>query len=431
LAIKSAAAKDAEKLIRPLRSKLKALLQELVRTNSVAVLAGGNETPAQQVLQKFFREQGVRAEVYDTAFILDSDFPHVRRYKRYAGRKNLSVRMEGVGRGRSLLLNCHIDTVPPGEREWSRSPWSGQFRQGRVHGLGSFDMKGGVVANAAVVCALRAAGIRTGGDILFESVVDEEWGGGGGTIAARLRGDTADACVIPEGTQLEIYRATRGGFVVDLVVDAGDPSGYFSKAEVVSPAIPIGRLLGWVAEVAKRRGKLKSKRAYAKFPDPVPVQVLAVEANGLGPQVPLSVPSRGTVRVYLQFLPEEDVDAVIANLEQQLEQFCATDPFFREYPVQWVPLIGGPLYGTEVEEDDPWLKCLQTGAADVFGRPVVTTAAPYPCDAGLIQRDFGIPTLLFGPCGGGAHNSDEYVEFDSVIRTAEVLLSTALLWTNA
>jgi acetylornithine deacetylase len=429
--MKNNAGREARQLIGPLRSRLKALLQELIRTNSVAVLTGGNETPAQRVLHQFFQEQGIRAELYNTDSILKSKFPHVRRHKPYKGRKNLSVRLAGSGRGKSLLLNGHIDTVPPGNGQWSRSPWSGRMHEGRVQGLGSFDMKGGLVANAAVVCALRAAGIRTGGDVRFESVVDEEWGGGGGTIAARLRGDTADACVIPEGTQLAIYRATRGGFVVDLVVDAGDPSGYFSDAEVVSPALPVGRLLAWVSTLAKQRRRLKPQGAYRKFADPVPVQVLAVESNRLDPQVPLSVPSRATVRVYLQFLPQEDVDGVIRTMKRDLEAFSAADPFFRKYPVQWIPLIGGPLYGQEVEPDHPWLRCMEASAAQVLGKPAVTTAAPYPCDAGLIHRDFGIPTLLFGPCGAGAHNPDEYVEFDSVIQTAEVLLTAALAWTNA
>jgi acetylornithine deacetylase len=421
---------DATRLIRPLRSSIRRLLQELVRTNSVAVLAGGNETPAQRVLQAFFRERGIRTELYDTAFIRDSDFPQVRRRKSYAGRKNLGVRLGGSGRGRSLLLNGHIDTVPPGNAPWTESPWSGSFHQGRIHGLGSFDMKGGVAANAAVVAAIHAARIRLGGDLLFESVVDEEWGGGGGTIAARLRGDKADACVIPEGTQMEIYRATRGGFVVDLVVDAGDPSGYFSDIEVVSPAMPLGRLLAWVSRIAKQRAKVKARGAYRRFADPVPVQVLAVESNRLDPQVPLSVPSRGTVRVYLQFLPEEDVDKVIAGLRSDLESFAAADSFFRKYPVEWQPLIGGPLYGHEVPADHPWLRCLEQSAHDILRKPMVTTAAPYPCDAGLIHGDFGIPTLLFGPSGAGAHNPDEYVDFESVMRTAEVLLAAALAWTN-
>lgn len=420
---------DAKKMIDPLRNRLCSLLQELVRTDSVAVLQGGNETPAQQVLQAFFRQQGIRADLYDTGFIEKSDFPHVRRYKSYQGRKNLCVRLSGSGRGKSLLLNGHMDTVPAGHARWTRSPWSGELLEGRVQGLGSFDMKGGVVANAAVICALHASGVRTGGDVIFESVVDEEWGGGGGTIAARLRGDTADACVIPEGTQLEIYRATRGGFVVDLVVEAGDPSGYFSNAEVVSPAMPLGRLLGWVEECAWFRRQLTSTGAYQDYADRVPVQVLAVEANRLDSQVPLSVPSRAVVRVYWQFLPEEDVDSVLVDLQNRLADFCGVDPFFQKYPVQWVPLIGGPLYGHEVEKGHPWLHCMEESAAGALGKPVITTAAPYPCDAGLIHRDFGIPTLLFGPCGAGAHNPDEYVEFDSVMKTAEVLLAATLAWT--
>jgi acetylornithine deacetylase len=423
-------ARDAEKLIRPLRNDLKRLLMELVQTNSVAVLTGGNETPAQRVLQRFLRSYGLRGELYETDFILQSKVAQVRGYKSYRSRKNLSIQLPGTGSGKSLLLNGHMDTVPAANGSWSRFPWSGQFHRGRIHGLGSFDMKAGLVANAAVICALRRARIRTGGDILFESVVDEEWGGGGGTIAARLRTSAADACVIPEGTQLEIYRATRGGFVVDLTVDAGDPSAYFSKSEVVSPAMPLGRLLGWTAECSEKRSKLKPRGAYAQFPDPAPVQVLAVESNRLSADVPLSVPSRATVRVYFQFLPEEDVDAVIGDLRRQLEAFCASDPFFQRYPVQWSPLIGGPLYGHELAVDHPWLQCMERSAAAVLGLPAVTTGAPYPCDAGLIHRDFGIPTLLFGPCGAGAHNPDEYVEFDSVIQTAEVLLGATLSWCN-
>jgi acetylornithine deacetylase len=45
-----------------------------------------------------------------------------------------------------------------------------------------------------------------------------------------------------------------------------------------------------------------------------------------------------------------------------------------------------------------------------------------------MHRDFGIPTALFGPIGAGAHNADEWVDFDSVIQSAEVLLATALRW---
>ena len=424
---------EARRLIRSMRGELRRLLQELVRTESVASPPGGNETPAQLVLREFFRGQGLKPDLYSTEFLEQSAHPALQPNRRYRGRKNLSVRLSGNGRGRSLLLNGHMDTVPAGRTPWSRSPWSGDFREGRVHGLGSFDMKGGLVANAAVVCALHKVGIRTGGDVLFESVVDEEWGGGGGTIAARLHDGGADACVIPEGTQLEIYRATRGGFVVDLIVRAaegGERSAYFSKAEVPSPAIPMGRLLGWVEALGKERASVGATDAYADFPDPVPVQVLAIEANQISPDVPLSVPTQGTVRVYFQFLPEEDVDAVIREVEASLRRWEQTDAFFSKHPVTWKPVIGAPLKGNSVALDHPWTECLRASARGVLGHEPVVTGAPYPCDAGLMQRQFGIPTLLFGPRGDGAHNPEEYVDFESVLTTAEVLLSATLAWTN-
>ena len=61
-------------------------------------------------------------------------------------------------------------------------------------------------------------------------------------------------------------------------------------------------------------------------------------------------------------------------------------------------------------------------------REVPVSAAEYPCDAFILQREYGIPTLLFGPSGAGAHNVDEYVNLRSVIQTAETLLAAALLW---
>jgi acetylornithine deacetylase len=70
---------------------------------------------------------------------------------------------------------------------------------------------------------------------------------------------------------------------------------------------------------------------------------------------------------------------------------------------------------------------IESAGASLEKKPVVT-AAPYPCDASIIHREFGIPTLVFGPCGGGCHNPNEFVEFASVIQTAEVLLTAALEW---
>ena len=420
--------RDARRLLRPLAREIVALVQALVRVNTVAVPPEGRETAGQQVLRAALKRYRLDVELYDTGFLNRSRHRYVRRERRYAGRHNLVARVSGRGRGRSLLLSGHMDTVPVGHAPWKDGPWSGAVRNGRLHGRGSWDMKGGLAAQFAVAMALAKAGTRLRGDLICESVVDEEFAGGGGTLAGRLRGDNAEACAIAEGTNYEVVRATRGGHFFDLVCRAGDPMGYFSKAEVVSPAIPIGRLLGWIDGWVARRRTVDRGETYRDFPDPAPVQVLALEANRFDPDVPWSVPLEARLRVYFQFLPHEDVPAVVREIEASLRAFCTQDPFFRRYPLEVRPVVTPPLLGHELGADHPWTRCLHGAAAGVLGAKAKLSASEWPCDAFLAQREFGIPTLLFGPRGAGSHNANEYVEVSSVLRTAEVYLAAALEW---
>ena len=423
------AVRDARRLLRPFHGELVSLLRALVRTDSVAVPPDGNETAAQRVLEAWLKRKRVPVETYDTAFLERSKHPLARKDRRYRGRRNLVSRTPGTGGGRSLLLSGHVDTVPPGRTPWKHGgPFSGAVSGGKLYGRGSWDMKGGLVAQFAVAAALKRAGVRLRGDLVCESIVDEEFGGGGGTLAGRLRGDQADACAVAEGTNYEVIRATRGGCVFDVICEAGDPMGYFSREEVVSPAVPMGRVLGWVdGWVARRKRVERSAGPYADFPDPAPVQVLAVEANTFDREVPWSVPMLGRIRAYFQFLPGEDVEAVLREVEASLHDFAQADAFFRRHPVRFERVLDPPLHGHEQPADHPWTACLLGAAQGIVGPQARVAASQCPCDAFIHQR-FGMPTLLFGPKGAGSHNANEYVELRSVLRTAETYLAAALEW---
>lgn len=420
------AAKLAAQLVAPVEKDIIDLLQRLVRVNSVSVPPDGTEFAAQNALHDVLRSHGVESELYDTGFIEDSGHPLVRRERNYRGRPNLIAKIPGAG-GASILFSGHMDTVSaPGA--WKVPVFGGHIEDGRLYGRGAWDMKGGLAAHFGVLLALKAAGMNLAGDCLAESVVDEEWAGGGGTLAARLKGITADACIITECTNLEILRATRGGFFLDIVARAGDPSAYFSKEEVVSPAVPMGRVLGWVDQWRRRRRAVDTGEVYRDFPDPAPVQVLALEANRFDPETPWSTPTEAKVRLYFQYLPQEDVPAEIAMLKRSFDEFCAGDPFFSRFSPEWRPVVDPPLLGHELAADHPFTKTLSAAADAALGREAPVTASEWPCDAFINQREFGIPTLLVGPKGAGAHNVDEYVEIDSVLDTARTLLTAAILW---
>ena len=107
------AARDARRLLRPLRADVLSLAQALVRVDSVSIPPNGRETAAQKVLGRALRRGGIDVELYDTGFLARSRHPFVRRDRDYRGRHNLVARLPGTGRGRSLLLSGHVDTSRP------------------------------------------------------------------------------------------------------------------------------------------------------------------------------------------------------------------------------------------------------------------------------------------------------------------------------
>ena len=122
--------------------------------------------------------------------------------------------LKGTGGGKSIILNGHIDVVPVGdEQNWKQDPFSGHIEAGKLYGRGSTDMKGGTVSLLMALEALIALGIRLKGDVIFQSVIEEE-SGGAGTLAAVLRGYQADGAIIPEPTNMKIFPEAAGIDVV-------------------------------------------------------------------------------------------------------------------------------------------------------------------------------------------------------------------------
>ena len=86
------------------------------------------------------------------------DFPGVEvdRTEGWGTVGRLSGRGDGGG-GRSLMLNAHVDVVPPGDLgTWGEAgPFGAAIRGGDVHGRGTCDMKAGLVASLWVVQGVR------------------------------------------------------------------------------------------------------------------------------------------------------------------------------------------------------------------------------------------------------------------------------------
>ena len=93
-------------------------------------------------------------------------------------------------KGKSLILNGHVDVVPTGpEKLWTESPWSGAIKNDRIYGRGSCDMKAGLASGIFAVQVLKSIGFEPSGNIMIQSVIGEE-SGGCGTLTNIVKGYT-------------------------------------------------------------------------------------------------------------------------------------------------------------------------------------------------------------------------------------------------
>lgn len=256
------------------RDRLFALIQDLVRLPSENTPPSGSERECQRYIASRLSAAGYAPELYEIGDVAGiAEHPLFVPGRHYAGRPNLAAKRKGANGGRSLILSGHIDTVPHGTQPWTRDPFSGHVENARLYGRGSNDMKAGVGISLFLVEALSDLNLRLAGDLTFETVIDEEFGGVNGTIAGRVRGYVADAAVITEPSFLRICAAQRGGRVAHITFKA-------SGGILTDTAFPVGVidqvthfLTGVRAFAEQRRRNCRPHPLYVHHCDPVPVSV--------------------------------------------------------------------------------------------------------------------------------------------------------------
>lgn len=121
-----------------------------------------------------------------------------------------------AGAGPRLLLNSHLDTVPPSSR-WTRAPWTVTREEGRVYGLGANDAKAAVTAMTATFLAVQERGGPC--QVALMLVCEEETGGEGTELAwptLRQQGFEPEAVVVGEPTGLAVATSQKGLLILEL-----------------------------------------------------------------------------------------------------------------------------------------------------------------------------------------------------------------------
>jgi acetylornithine deacetylase len=412
------------------RDELVELASALIRFDTTARDAGDparDEAALQAHLAGRLRAAGAEVEVWEPQpgdvrgrqipFELDFD-----------GRPQLLARFPGAGGGRSLLLNGHIDVVSgePKER-WTTDPNTPVVRDGNLYGRGACDMKGGVAAMVLAAETLARLGIRLAGDLLVNTVTDEE--------SSRARGNPplshgvrADAGIVPEPTGFDVWIACRGSVYPTIAIEGrpghaellqphwrdGGAVNAIEKAQIVLDAIR-GLREEW-------RTRSDLQHPYLSPPDIVPTVMRAGEWS-------VTYPASCEITSAVLFPPAfADADGygsrAMNDVIQWVGRACAADPWLSEHPpaFSWTADIP-PM---EIPPDDPIVETVMAASADV-GEPSRLSGLDSWYDGATYTLAAGTPSIAFGPRSiAWGHTIDEYVPVDDLVRCAQAIALSAV-----
>jgi len=409
-----------DQAVESLRTEALELIQSLVRIPTLP----GFEKGAQDVIAVQMEAMGLALDIWDPVDPeLQAHPAYVPSDIAYSGRPNVVGLWKGRGGGKTLIFNGHIDVVPTGEEaKWTHSPWSGDFSEGRIYGRGSADMKAGCVVNLMVVKALQKAGVKLKGDVVLESVVDEE-NGGNGTLACVLRGYTGDGMVFSEpSADFALGIAQRGAQFFRLKI-AGEEGSIEGQYDLVNP---IGKALQVYQAVEAYSLWRESTVSHPLYDPYYKVKVPLAICKIHGGEWASTIPSTCVLEGSIEALPGEDIEFVKAGFKKYITALSLQDAWFEKHPIE-VEWWGLRLESAEVRMDHPLVMAAAREIERVIGHaPIIGGGGG--CDLRLPVLYGNTPAVIYGPRGGMVHCVDEYVEFEQVITCTRVLARLAAAW---
>jgi acetylornithine deacetylase len=365
-------------------SDARSLLADLVAIDSVnprLVPGGAGEAEIARFVAGWLEQRGLEVQLSDAE----------------PGRPNVIGRALGRGGGRTLLLNAHMDVVGV---EGMTDPFRPRVEGDRLYGRGAYDMKAGLAA--IMVAAARAAGEGLAGDVIVAAVCDEEFASAGAYAVAGSV--TADAAIVAEPTGDEISIAiAHKGFTWHRIVVHGRAAHGSKPREGVDAIAHMGHVLVGLDRMAARLGE----RTGHPLLGPGSVHASIID----GGRELSSYPDSCRLQLERRTLPGETVETVEAELSAMLDDITESG----------VPLQA-ELHTTlvreafQVDRDEPIVQA----AIQALGSGTPVIGVPFWADSAVFSAA-GIPTVIFGPGGAGAHADVEWVDLSQLDRCVAAL----------
>ena len=398
-----------------------ALLSELVAQPSLL----GDEMGAQAIMRREFAADGLRVHEFAIDEARLRDHPgYSPSIIPYDGRHNVVGVHQPVGpvRGRSLILNGHIDVVPVGTAGmWQTPPFEPRVDGDKLYGRGAADMKAGIVAYTLAFRALRRMGYEPAAPVYLQSVVEEECTGNG-ALACLVEGYTADAAIIPEPGE-GIMSAQMG--VMWMTIDVYGVPVHAAYAHTGESAIGFAnQVVDCLRELEREWNRPAMRHAcYAGHEHPINFNLGKLQ----GGEWTSSVPTHCRVDMRLGFYPGRTPAEVRAEVEAHLQRFYQAHP--QRASVRYeVSYQGFQAQGCVVDTQQPVIQQLMQAHHDIAGSQPPVFASTATTDVRFFHLYGNIPSTCYGPHGADIHGIDEWVSISSLQRVTAVLALFIARW---
>ena len=367
------------------------LAQEMIRVPTVN--PPGNEHRLAERLQHVMTEGGLTCTLYPLS----------------PERASVVGRLHGKGALPAFAMVGHIDTVAPGEVPWSFDPFAGEITNGKLRGRGASDMKSGTAAMIAAAVALAGASVELQGDLIVACTAGEEVDCAG-AIDLLERGVFEDvgAMLIPEPSDLAVYRAEKGALWVKIVT-------YGKTAHGSLPQEGCNAIDLMLRVLQKIESLSFTQSSHALLGSPT----ISIGTISGGIKVNV-VPDRCEAAVDLRTLPGEDHDKLV----EEITRLGIEESPEGVQPPEVVLMVDRPA--VEVARNDPLVGAAEAAAREVTGRETEVGGAPYFSDGAVLIPALRIPMVLCGPGKPElAHQPDEYIDIDRLVQASHIYMVLA------
>lgn len=413
-----------------------AFAAELIRQPSVNPDLAPNDD-AEAPAQAWLRDQLSVSDAFEKVDYWAED-PEERR-------PNVVATVPGLGGGRSLIWASHTDVVPvfPGQAAtWSGAgPFSGEVRDGKLHGRGASDMKGAIAAQVFAARLLGDAGIKLQGDLTLVQTCGEESGRREiGCNAVLRRGYRADLAIFPEPSNFAVYPAVKGEIYFRLTVPG--KSAHIADRQMVAQALPHDVERPGVSAIDNmlkyQLATLDLERQWLlwKTSPIVPSGGMFINLNTMHagpPPAPIpdsSVPDSCEATGSMLFYPHLHASDVIAEVRAAYDRVTESDAWLREHP----PVLDIP-YGHPMKEpvnlpfDHPGVETIAEAMRALGVDDTQRAVSPFVCDANYWMAQ-DQPSLIFGPGSPncGIHGTNEFIPVADLIKAVKAFAAVTMLW---